>query len=1280
MKSNLIIIGIIAILVVIGMGLFLMAYDTNFDEILPVLDQESPNIEIDHLEKRSNYKIKKDSTIMPSNLVLKENSELRKTLTRKRPIQKEFDLALKKEKTSKIKHSKKNIKIKKEIYSKFEIELFDVDSNQLIRNTKGVIGFIRENIITRSEDFITDKNGRFICNMYKRGYFGFYVDVEGYALSRDIKHYILRPSDFHLFNLSKGGSLHITVTDPKGKKIEKINAGIAKSSFRVRSNPLPYNHSFNNQTGTHEFSQITSGLNHVMIKSEGYQSSKAYSVDIKPNSIAKLNIQLADNSTLIFSLPGISKLPPSILVVAEAKEADGDSIYRTREGLLELFLNENNQYVYRKINENLSKLYFIAYGYLPATVSIVKGKSAYDVKFEKGIEYKLVLLNEDKEPIPGLEVTYYSYGSINAISNLKGEVLLWGITHKDRLSLEIEPKDYFAINGLNINLEKNIDKYVKEIILRKPLKIVGTVKYKDKLIKDASITFKLTSRKKRSYIHGFRKDGSGQKVQTDEKGNFLVNWLIKGTYKITAFHKEYGQQIIKDFVVSQNNEKVFIDLSPGKNYKIHFIHEDLSPYKLQDVHISSKNRSVSYTTDEDGLLSLKNMIDGRHTAWVPDLNYRVKNRSFSFPEANNTTITIRKKSTIKLKIFDQSGPLKMRGIDIKIFSCSNKNKHRRQSEIKNVFNIIDESNIILSPYIAPRTISSTFYIVRVKNYLPFVFGPFDEVWSGEKEVQVVLKNSEKISIHVINKYTGQSIKNANITFYDKNKSLSTFTTNVNGELSVFKPSKVFKIRATHHNHSALEVNINDTTQKHITMELNYGGTLKGKVKPIDNGTTVNVYLHKVGQNPYRGISKEITKDGLFKFEHVIPGKYKLSTMNWNLYGKKEKKTFQKTIIIEEEKITEFNLVDEKKTTLDIKIIENGVLVTKHISAELSNRVGKVIYNLNISNGVYHLSTIYPGEYFINLIHNKKRITKKIIIKNLIKNKVKLSLSDSIINITVRNEENEIIPKALVNLYIGHQFESLDSYIGQQSVTKNGSIKLHLTSNQYHYLVIEEELKFNYLPSVIGPFRLDSNQTKNIEVVLMNARNLPKLLITDKKSHPLEDVAFISSSEKIPFMQRASWKAAGLHPFSDKNGYLPENGWPLSDFYLSVTKMGYETLTVFIPQGFDPEKILQIKLKPEATITCKINLTISRPISIGLMNKSGKLLNKPIPIEDRNIKELNLYKLSITNGALTFRNLTAGNYYIGYFWNGTIEEISRQGPLRVSTGQALQVDSNLILAE
>lgn len=381
-----------------------------------------------------------------------------------------------------------------------------------------------------------------------------------------------------------------------------------------------------------------------------------------------------------------------------------------------------------------------------------------------------------------------------------------------------------------------------------------------------------------------------------------------------------------------------------------------------------------------------------------------------------------------------------------------------------------------------------------------------------------------------------------------------------------------------------------------------------------------------------------------------------------------------------EKTFEPNLKDLQKnyTSLDISILKKGGRVFEKGKLTILDQLAKPIFSAEVKNGKSFVKQILPGEY--TLIYNSPGVSlqNNLEVLSQIKNTVEIYIPGSTLTVQVKNAEGAIITNVMITLYSGEKYRQENVFLGNKMVTPgDGKGTYHLMPKVPYCVVIEEDFRFNYQVNVIGPFVLEPGETKKIDYILPYARMLPKIQIVDTNGNPLPDVGFNFSDESGNFFQRTLKKEWDLYPYSNQDGFLPERGWPIGTFTLIVGKDGFEFREVVIPIDFNSNQLLQIKLQKASSITCNFSQTLPFPISVGVLNKLGDLIQKPIPVANHNKQELTVYFKNITSGSIKFNDLAAGEYYIGYFWNGSNQLISKQGPFPIGVEENLIVTSDLV---
>jgi hypothetical protein len=272
---------------------------------------------------------------------------------------------------------------------------------------------------------------------------------------------------------------------------------------------------------------------------------------------------------------------------------------------------------------------------------------------------------------------------------------------------------------------------------------------------------------------------------------------------------------------------------------------------------------------------------------------------------------------------------------------------------------------------------------------------------------------------------------------------------------------------------------------------------------------------------------------------------------------------------------------------------------------------------------------------------------------------------------VINESGEKVGAPVLRLYVGEKYGAFNSFL---LMTDHHLHEYNLSPNQSYFILVEADYVSNYQANLVGPIILEEGQSKYQELILVSGKKLPKIQIVDATGKPIENASFMESNKNGAFIQRKKGMGSREHLYSDKNGFLPENGWPKVDFNLIVFKEGYDFRELKISANTDPDQLIQIKLNNASSIQCNLPQALSIPISIGLLNSKEKLLERPVPHTLFDNKIFGVYFENITQANVKFSGLAAGIYYIGFYQNGSTKMISKQGPIAIGEGENLKVIS------
>jgi hypothetical protein len=163
----------------------------------------------------------------------------------------------------------------------------------------------------------------------------------------------------------------------------------------------------------------------------------------------------------------------------------------------------------------------------------------------------------------------------------------------------------------------------------------------------------------------------------------------------------------------------------------------------------------------------------------------------------------------------------------------------------------------------------------------------------------------------------------------------------------------------------------DTTGKEITVNVSpdFGSTVSGTISFSDNSNsfdkievTLEVDLFQYRPETENAITQQTTsvnKEGVFKFNHVLPGRYSLtSTGDW--YQQKEKLSF---VIKEEKEITDKDIHLYRSGRVQGKLIGPGGSPLSNIKLELKPSVKNAIGQSTITDqiGFFQFNSVPPGQ-------------------------------------------------------------------------------------------------------------------------------------------------------------------------------------------------------------------------------------------------------------------------------------------------------------------------------
>jgi hypothetical protein len=672
-------------------------------------------------------------------------------------------------------------------------------------------------------------------------------------------------------------------------------------------------------------------------------------------------------------------------------------------------------------------------------------------------------------------------------------------------------------------------------------------------------------------------------------------------------------------------------------------------------------------TDEKGEYQFINFIHGYYYVRLDDPKLKIKNTNIKVP-TELVVLTAEQKELKKINITTPSGAAFKGNLKVTV-------EMYRNSWPMEV--ITGEDGNFYLEFREDRPMRFGIFLFEAQGFAVVRMGPYEKTEDVPKEFVVELLEGENFKVKVVNDNDDRPLPFVAVEISSGNTKIQALPTNESGEILFTHLSGKFGVDVKEENYAAYSGTFDGAKTKEMVVRLTKGGGLKGHLT-----IGKEVAMAWISLQP-GGLNVSLESDGNFEFFNLMPGEYSISVSRNLNDGKNQMEKIPLRVIIENEKIFEVNLDDFQKnqTTLEVSIYKDGSLSNERGFLNISDRRGQSVVATEVVNGKHLVERILPGEYLLSYNYQGKSLQKTLVVLPRQSNAVEVYVPGSSLTILLKNEEGVAIPKAMITLYAGEKYRQEDSYLGNQVVSDTkGMATFLLMPKAPYYFVVEEDFRFNYQVNVIGPIVLEAGQSSKLEYILPYAKKIPKIQIVDTTGNPLIDAGFIFNDEAGNFFQRTLKKEWDLFPYSDKAGLLPENCWPKNNFTLIVGKEGYEFREVAIAADLDPNQPIQIKLNKASSIKCNFPQALSLPISVGILNSNGQLLQKPIPLANRRKNELTVYFENITFGNVNFSDLSAGTYYIGYFWNGSSRLINKQGPFKIGIEENLVVTSTLQVNE
>lgn len=770
-------------------------------------------------------------------------------------------------------------------------------------------------------------------------------------------------------------------------------------------------------------------------------------------------------------------------------------------------------------------------------------------------------------------------------------------------------------------------------------------------------------------------------TETDGEGKFYFQDLQNEQYQVKAFHEDLGVASSNTFKFEDKAIDLSLALVQEKSLSIRLLDQSGQPLIGENIVLINgfdREGGYSFVTDSDGRYVCNNMIHGNYNVMLNNDLLKADKRFIVVPQTEEVTITAENKDLIELIVTEGQTPYKgslTAYIETNFFSTP--------------IDIIEPQpgKYFIEVRRRRNNINDFFFLVEAADYAVARVGPFKTRENVGNKIKVNLVKGKGYKVMVKEKLSGNVMPNVVVEIFQGKTLIQSLPTDATGQIFFANLSDDFQVQIEHSGYAKFLFDFKNTGKRELIVDLTKGGTIKGFYEKPPNEESVSTTAFLEPSNE----SFKIGDDGKFEFINIAPGTYTVRIERILKNGQKKIENDQTALRVEEGQTVE--LIIKVRTSIEINILKDGSLSNEYGNLYIFNH-SNYLYNTNKElrddltginrdtnptnftnkDGTIITSNLRPGEYIFEYWYKgQKAFQKSLVLMNQYNNVIcKTPFAN--LSLDVKYETNSKIDKPLVTLYPGEKYKLRDSHLGVSQVCRDGKTNFILMPDTPYYVVVEEDYRYDYQPVVFGPISVESGKTGTYQISLPVGRSCNFKIVDKVSKAPLKDAAYLIQFPNGEVLQRGFKSIWDMHPFANNDGILPIKGWPRENFQLLVSKEGYAFHSLLIDDSHNGQEEFIIELVPESKIQLQFSRFLEAPISVGLLDSTGKMLVKPVEMDIRRKGLSGTYYENITGGSVDFKNLKAGEYYIGYFWNGSDQLLMRQGPYSLEEGKSQTVTS------